>query len=67
MMSTCEALRFLVSCRHCQRPVITVAWSAAELAELERHARRCAPDALGATPAADETLRHFRVVPVQQD
>jgi hypothetical protein len=66
-MSTTETLRFLVSCRHCHRPVMTIAWTPGQLTELARHIRRCAPEAVGDDPGAEETLRQFRIVPVQQD
>ena len=68
-MTTRKAVRFLVSCRHCQRPVMTVFWTDEELRALREHLRQCAPGDLGADSdeGDDETLRHFRVVPVEAD
>ena len=56
---------FLVSCRHCQRPVIMVARIGhPELVQLQHHLRGCARyEALGAAPGVMATLGHFRVMP----
>jgi len=66
-MATRKTVRFLVSCRHCQRPVMTVFWTDEELRVLREHLRHCASSDLGADPHGvdDETLKHFRVVPVE--
>jgi hypothetical protein len=66
-MPNTPILRLLVSCRHCHRPVVALAWTAAELTELERHVRRCVPEDLGPSPDIDELLGHFRVVVVPPD
>ena len=65
-MANKTALRFLVSCRHCQRPIMTVAWSAGEIHHLRQHLQKCVPHELPAGAAsAEETVRHFRVIPVE--
>ncbi|TMA69587.1 MAG: hypothetical protein E6J69_05390 [Deltaproteobacteria bacterium] len=65
-MANKTALRFLVSCRHCHRPIMTVAWSAGEILHLRQHLQKCAPDEVPADAAsAEETVRHFRVIPVE--
>ena len=56
-------VKFLVSCRACQRPIMLVARiSDPELAELREHLRTSHPAMqLPPSPGVEATLRHFRV------
>ena len=58
-------VKFLVSCRACQRPIMLVGRiSDPELAELREHLRTAHPATqLPRSPGVEETLRHFRVEP----
>ncbi|TMA47182.1 MAG: hypothetical protein E6J81_08845 [Deltaproteobacteria bacterium] len=58
-------VKFLVSCRACQRPVmLTARISDPELAELREHLRTAHPAMrLPPSPGVEETLQYFRVEP----
>ena len=58
-------VKFLVSCRACQRPImLVVRVGDPELAELREHLRTAHPAVqLPPSPGVEETLRHFRVKP----
>ena len=58
-------VKFLVSCRACQRPIMLVARiDNLELAELREHLRTSHPAMqLPSSPGVEETLRYFRVEP----
>jgi len=57
-------VKFLVSCRACQRPVmLTARISDPELAELREHLRTAHPAMRLPPSPGEETLQYFRVEP----
>jgi hypothetical protein len=57
--------RFLVSCRHCQRPILLGdRIRDAELSQLRQHVLDRHPDKMASpSPGIEALLRHFRVEP----
>ena len=59
---------FLVSCKHCKRPVATVArLDDPELARLRTHLRACRPAERLDDLDMEATLRHFRVTATEPE
>ena len=53
----------LVSCRHCQRPLLLLhELRVADLAKLERHGRECRPHDRIELRALHDVERYFRIV-----